>query len=189
MAAFSVADSLDDIRIAFETYSNTSTFFMAGQQSSTPYYSVARFLPTIPQGSTILTAFMTLVCSNASSGTAVLTNLYLEDVDDAARIASFADYADRVTRPWTAAVPWDNIGAWTLAASYDTPSLVVPIQTVVNRALWASGQGMNVYWVNDGSDDGACRFGSSQDSATYTEPVLTVTWTPPASTRRIFVVS
>lgn len=187
MANFSVAASLDDVMSIGVYFYKTDNKCVCGSSGGDIYDSAMRFLNmNIPQGSTILTAFITLVCAQDWSGVTMLTNLALEDADNATQIADEADFNGRSL---TAVVAWDSIPAWSAGTSYVTPSLVTPFQTVISRVGWSANNAVNVFWKDDGSTSGAVRHGASWDNVTYTEPVLTITWTPPVTTRRIFVVS
>ncbi len=150
-----------------------------------------RFLNvTIPKEATIDTAYLTIVCGLAKSGTIANSRITGEDVDNAATWSTLADYQarrgtvvdgannDYIT---TAQVDWDDIPAWTEGISYDSPPIISIIQEIVNRVGWASGNALALWWDDhDGRSTEATncyRSGSSWDHATYAPPALTVEYT------------
>jgi hypothetical protein len=199
---FTVGASSDDT----EMYWNGSNWYYSGLSSqwSRAGYIDATHLKygggfrwtniTIPQSSTINSAYLTVVCAVARNGTAVNTKITGNDVDNATTWSTQADYQarrgtivggannDYIT---SAQVDWDGIGAWLAGTSYDSPSIVSVIQEIVNRAGWVSGNALALWW--DDYDDrsshaAACvRYAAAWDDVTYDPPKLTVTYTDPAA--------
>lgn len=167
-----VGASEDDIWHRPHTINKTSNDYLIGKIGFTPYDSVARFINvTIPQGDTIDVAYLTLIVRTSSSGTTVLSDVSLEDTDDSGQIADDADYHSRVQ---TAVVAWDDIPAWTDGETKNSPSLVTPIQTVINRGGFSSGNALGVRWADGGSDADvdAYRIGSSYNHDSAEAPQL-----------------
>jgi len=130
---------------------------------------------TIPQGSTITAAFMRLKCHQNQSGTAVNTNIYFNDHDNAVAPTDDIEFGNLVKT--TAFTPWDAIATWTDGIQYDTPSLVDELQEIVNRGSFASGNAVMAIIYNDGSDDAAKRLFSAIDFDGGSEkPELHVEW-------------
>ena len=158
-------------------FSTAAGSYKAGHQDATNnnLRSGARFTNvTIPKDATIDVAYLTIQARSGESGTTALTNLMAEDTDDA---ATFSDLTDFNGRARTAAVAWDSIAGWTTDADYNSVSIVTPIQTVINRAAWASGNALVVFWENDGSDSLAFRNGKSYETSAPAAPKLHIEYT------------
>jgi len=139
-----------------------------------------RFLNvTIPQGATILTAYLTLTARYSKAGTTVNCILNGELVADAATFSLVADFDGRART--VASVAWNNIGAWTAGLTYNTPSIVAIIQEIVNQGTWVSGNDAVVFWDDDADTSSASREAVSWDNASGVgAPLLVVTYTVPA---------
>ncbi len=187
MATFQVGASTDDCfrRLTTASFSLTGGTLAVGAFSATIYQQGAgmRFLNvTIPQGSTIDVAYLTLRCGFASSGTAVNSRISAEDVDDA---PTFADDGAAFDTRWaartTARVDWDAIPAWTLNVDYDSPSIITVIQEIVDRESWVSGQDIVIFWEDfeDRSThaDEARRVAHSWNGSAEFAPKLVITYT------------
>lgn len=128
----------------------------------------------IPNGATITTAYIQ-VYGTASAGTATLTNLYMNDVDNAAGFTTEANFDGRAV---TAAIAWDNITATWNGAYRNSPEMKTIVQAIVDRVGWATGQDMAVLWKDDGSTEGSYRyFSSSEDTDTNSPPILHIEYT------------
>ena len=173
-----VGASGDDVlRYGTNSFSTTANHFSVGYyDSGGPYKSCARFTNIgIPQGATINSAYLKIKAYNTQSGTVVYSNIKGEDVDNATQITSQYEFD---TRERTSAfVAWDNIGGWTYDVWYTSPDIKSVIQEIVDRAEWASGNAMNIFWEDDGSDAGARRYGVAYDYNTEKAPKLEITWT------------
>ena len=145
-----------------------------------------RFLNvTIPQGTTIDAAYLTLRARAVTqNGTVVNTRISAEDVDNP---ATFADDAAAFDARWanrtTARVDWDDIPTFTSNVDYNSPEIKTVIQEVVDRGGWASGQAMVVFWddFEDRSShvSGAYREVYSYDGSTTYAPKLVITFVVP----------
>lgn len=179
-----VAVSTDDCRYRKTAphWDLSNVHFYAGNYSdpnNTDYGSGARFTNiTIPKGATILTAKLTLRCRASSAGTGCKTYISAEAVDDPATFADdaaafLARYANN-----TATVAWDNIEAWTAGNDYDSVDFKSVIQTIVNRAGWASGQAIVIFWedFDSRSDEGGFRDAQSYDGDSSNPPELVITF-------------
>lgn len=123
----------------------------AGRSSEVTWYmygSGMRFTNiTIPQGATINSALLELVAKFASTGETVNTRISAEDIDDAPTFADDAAAFDTRYSTHTAAiVDWDNIGGWSAGDTYDSPEIKTVIQEIVDRAGWASGNDIVIFW-------------------------------------------
>lgn len=143
---------------------------------------------TIPQGATISAAYLTFRCNNAYSSTTVNSKIIGEGVDNAATWSTLDDYKARRGSPvgtgdgnkTTAQVAWDNIPAWTLGTSYNSPEIKTIIQEIISRPGWASGHALALWW--DDHDyrsthvTNVRRSGASWDDTTYAPPALYVAY-------------
>ena len=169
------------------TFNSTGTQLALGRWGTTSgYMTFMRFLNVaIDKGSTVNTASITYKSSGAYSGITVNTNIYANNVDNAIAPTS---YAEGEALALTSAVAWNGIAAWTSGTQYTTPSLVTPVQAVINRSGWIWGNALQIVHRNNGSTDGAYRLPYSYDGSTTGCPKITLTWTPPGCLRsRVFV--
>jgi hypothetical protein len=163
-----VGASADDCRSESSTdFSTTVDSYAAGYFNGT-YNNIrsgARFLNvTVPNGATIAVAYMTLRCEYSQGTGTINTNLMAEDADNATTFSTLADYNGRAR---TAVVAWNNLPAWTQNTDYNTTSLVTPIQTVVNREGWVSGNSMVIFWENGSGSTARHAAYSWDESHTY----------------------
>lgn len=169
-------------------WKNTETYVMAGFSDSILYArgSGMRFTGvTIPSGAIIDVAYLTLVCNIARGITTVRSDLCCENAYSPSEIS---DYSDHVGRTRTAAVPWDGIGTWTQGEPYQSPSIVSPVQAVVD-AQGGTSFALMVFWEdkNDESDhtDGCVRSAASYEHATYNPPGTHIEYTLPGWSGKI----
>jgi len=93
---------------------------------------------TIAQGSTIDSAKIRFIAEDTDSGTSGTALIYCEDIDDAPTFTSTANnITDRTKTP--AVATWSGVETWKSGLSYDTVDISAPIQEVINRAGFASG--------------------------------------------------
>ncbi|MBU0777452.1 hypothetical protein KKF82_04250, partial [Patescibacteria group bacterium] len=115
-----------------------------------------RFLNVlVPQGATIVTAYITFTCRESRDLTVVNTRLTGEKTGDAATFSNLANYQarrgtvvggatdDNIT---DAQVDWDGIGAWSAGVEYDSPELKTIIQEIVDQVAWAPGNDIVNFW-------------------------------------------
>jgi hypothetical protein len=127
----------------------------------------------VPQGATINSAIITFMPSHSDSAATVNIDIAAENADDPAQIVDTADFNGRSR---ATAVDWSP-GAWTAATAENTPDIAASIQDVVNRAGWAAGQAMNIFFDDDISSSGALRRYETHDTASGDEPFLTIEYT------------
>lgn len=134
-----VAASADDARENSGVMGLTSSTMNLG---GAPVNFGFRFLNvTVPQGATINAGTkMTVDVPSTSADSPNGCGVMLEDADNAAAFTSTNN--DITNRTKTSAATWSgtDIGA----GAKDTPDLAAQVQTVVNRAGWASGNAMVV---------------------------------------------
>jgi len=186
-----VVASTDDCarRLTSAYWSLTGDYMIVGS-TGTSYYQWGcgmRFQSiTIPKGSTIDGAYLTLRCLYSRSDTVVNSRISAEDVDDAPTFANDASVFDtRFAAHTTARVDWDAIPAWTAGLDYNSPEIKTVIQEIVNRGDWASGQDMVIFWedYDDRSNHGSnvARYAISYDYNSTYAPKLVVTYTVPTA--------
>jgi len=126
----------------------------------------------IPQGATIVDAYITFYAANGDGGIEVNARVYGEDADSGAAFSTYADFQGR-TRT-TAYVEWNDVPFWRAGVAYKTPALTTVVQEIVDRGGWASGNNLVLFVQNVGTDKSAFRRGAAYDNVSYTEPTLTV---------------
>lgn len=127
----------------------------------------------IPNAAVITAASISLTPNGNQSSTVAL-NIYGENADNPTAPTSAVDYNGRAV---TAAVAWNFSTAWTNLVPISTPSLITPVQALVNRAGWASGNAMQFFIKNNGGADKRVIKGFS---AGY-YATLTITYVTPAT--------
>jgi hypothetical protein len=134
---------------------------------------------TIPQGASIISANLRFRCNASEDNTVVNTKVSAEDVDDAPTFAdSAAEFVNRYNNHTAAMVNWDNIPAWVAGIDYDSPEIKTVIQEVVDRAGWASGNGMAFFWEDYDNrstpNNDAARWAYSYDGSSTYAPKLII---------------
>lgn len=131
---------------------------------------------TVPNAATIDVAYLTLTPSSTISTATCIGTLAMEDADNPGQMSSYADHTGRIR---TADIAWNPIPTFTLDVAINSPSLVNPIQTVANRAGWASGQAMIVFLEDrtGASSVGASRTWNPWDFSTTKAAKLHIEYT------------
>ena len=174
MATFqtSVALGTDDC-YTFDTTMRVDKDYIYLDDGSNAFNAYFRFLNvTIPPGSTITDAKLTLTAYGTSSAQPSL-RIACIDEDDTATFSTQADADGRDVTSET--VDWTP-DAWTEHNPYDTPDLANSIQEVIDRGGWASGQALAVkIWIlsNDGT-----KVADSYEKSEGTPAELTVNYNP-----------
>lgn len=120
---------------------------------------------TIPPGSIITAAWFGGYSKTSESGTIVRTNVFAESDSNPSQVTSDAEWHTLVSSGLTTTfTAWDNIPSWTADQYYQSLSLVDVIQEVIELPGWASGNAINIIWLDDGSNDNAVRRFLSWDS-------------------------
>ena len=103
---------------------------------------------TVPQGTTITSAFIDLVIDQ-NSFAATNATIVAQDIGDASAILTTpglftglvnSDITNRVST--TASVPWNGMPAGFAGTTITSPDIATIVQEIVDRADWASGQDM-----------------------------------------------
>ncbi len=144
---------------------------------------------TIPQGSPITAAFITLTSNAVQTATVVNTKIIGDDEDNAATFGTIANYQSRRGTSvggannnlrTTAEVLWDGIGAWALNTAYDSPEIKTVIQEIISRGGWSSGNALALFWddhdVRGTQSAPRYRLSHSFNASPPDSAELTVTW-------------
>lgn len=141
----------------------TSTALYIGKASYT-YGSGFRFTNvTVDKSAAITVSYITLTAKSTQTGATCNSLIYGEDADDAATYSTYANYAGRSK---TNSVDWSVMSGQNADATYNTPSLIAPVQTIVDRANWVSGNAMAFQINNNSSSSNAFRTPYAWDSST-----------------------
>lgn len=175
MATFSasVAASSDDAQETTGTVTLTGTTLNANSANQT---SGLRFLNvTIPPGSTITAATLTLNLINATYDDPDVTITAEANISPATFTTAASDISSRTDT--TASVNWNanNIGL----GQKPTPDLSTLVQEVINLSGWASGNAM-AFFIKGNNVDSTLRW-TAFDEGTDPPAELAVTYTPPSA--------
>jgi len=165
------------------TFDKTGDYLYVADSSTSwyDYSSGMRFNSiTIPKGSTINSAYLTLMARPTAT---VFPTTYIEgQASDNA--TTFSDANDYDARPRTSAnVAWTPT-AWQTDVFYNSTDIKTVIQEIIDRAGWASGNSLVLFWRDAAGWGGTYNKLSTtaRDYGIVDNPHLTVTWTPPADT-------
>lgn len=167
------------------TFNNTDPEVTIGEQMGVPQNGAfLRFLNvTIPQGSVVNVAYLTYV-ETAPDGvdpaTSFRSNFFGNDADNAAAPTSYSTHLAKVRTAAFAAYD-DLSGALTAGVAYNTPSLVAPIQAVIDRLGWVSGNALMLLWDAGPAPSYNSRATNpaSYEHATYNAPILHIEYDAP----------
>jgi len=129
---------------------------------------------TIPQGSTIDTAYLELYASVTDGGSAVVAEVRGEDTSNA---ATFTGYTNFHGRPRTASATEWSMGSWSKGTWQTSPNIRGVIQEIVNRSSWSSGNAIVIFWGSPSAVDGGRRAATSYDVSPSKSPKLRVSYT------------
>jgi type IV pilus assembly protein PilY1 len=110
---------------------------------------------TIPKGAVIKTAVLKVTAMNGQSGTVVNTRITGDAEDNAAAWSDITNYKNRRGTLIGGAnnnyitshqVDWNGVPAFVLDTEYTSPDISTVIQEIVNRAGWASGHALALWW-------------------------------------------
>jgi hypothetical protein len=158
---------------------SSSLYFCTGPAGFTRHF--VRFTNvTIPVGVTILSAFVRFTASmggDSPSGNPK-NELYFYDTDDAVAPVSQAEFVAIISGSLTEASAEWSVGPWILGATADTCSLAAPLQEVIDRAGWASGNDVMLVALETLGYAWTSRYAYAYDyDGGSKKPELHVTWT------------
>lgn len=146
------ADDVTTYHTPANFYDAAGVMFQAGAYTASVANvgSSARWVLNVPQGAQLLSATL-IVNAHAKVGSnTVYTDIWMEAANDAGQVTSHADFDDRGAHPFTTAtVGWD-LGTWTAGVDYSV-DITAPVQEVVDRPGFASGNHVQLFWKDSGS--------------------------------------
>ena len=161
------------------TFNSNLAYFVIGHFDDASQQAFCRFTNvTIPKGATIVSAKVSLQAYSDYSATTCNVTVACEAADNPAAPTTKADLYGRSRTTGTA---WSSISSWTNNSVYDTPDIAADVQEVVDRAGWASGQAMQVFFDDNSSSAAAFRAGDSYDGSSTTCALLTVEYSEAVS--------
>lgn len=129
---------------------------------------------TIPTVVTIDTAIIQHTASANYAGVTCKAIIYGEAADSPTYPTTYADYWGRARTAHSSA--W-TVAAWTLDATYDSNDISPIIQEIVSRLGWASGNAIQLFEQDNGSNISAFRALYSYDGSTTKCAKLIITYT------------
>lgn len=130
-------------------FTNSTLQHYIGKQNAASMRTFFRFLGvTIPSGSTITAAKLTVRCYAARSGNTVNLKVHCEAADNP---SAPSDGSDLIGRSLTTGTAWDAVEAMAFGVYYDTVDFTSDLQEVIDRGGWASGQAVTVHILDNGS--------------------------------------
>lgn len=159
-----VANNDDRSRGATVLFNSVSDLAIGKPFASADSYrsSWVRFTSvTVPQGATILDAYLILTASGSDAGNTVNCLISGHDHDNTTQIANIADWDGRSKT--TATVAWNSMPPFIGDQTYSTPDLKTIVQEIVDRVGWASGNAMSFFLEDNGSTGGEGRLGSQNE--------------------------
>ena len=158
------------------TYTSSDLEFMEDGGSVQAYVGMRWTNVTVPQGATILSAYLELTTDETGSVPADV-EFFAEASDNAATFSS--SNFDISSRAKTAAsVVWANIPAWnTIGEAHQSTDISAIIQEVVDRSGWLSGNALAVLAASAGPNNGP-RTAESYSGSSANAPLLHIEYTP-----------
>jgi hypothetical protein len=123
---------------------------------------------SIPQGSIISTAYLSLKSSHTINEDTVNSRITGNKEANPAVFTTLADYKTRRgtvvggaddTKITTAQVDWDTIAHWVADTWYDSPEIKTIIQEIIEQAGWVPGNPLVIFW--DDHDDRSTHAGNT----------------------------
>lgn len=124
----------------------------------------------IPQGATIINAYVEFQCDEANTGATNL-NIFGHDHNNAPYFSSSSYNISNRTRTDTS-IAWNNIVPWTVNVNYQTSDIGPVIQEIVDRSGWVSGN--KIVIMIDGSGE---RTAESYNGENGNAPLLSINYT------------
>lgn len=150
----------------------------------------------VPQGATILDAYITFTAEDNDANDVCAVTVRIEETDDAATFSTYPNLMARLAvRPSLPVLRWPDpswgtsIEHWTAGGTYTTQNdcalIRRQVQGIVDRPGWASGNAMAFFFQDAGSTQvplGANRTFRTFDNLTGPPPELTVVYVNTSST-------
>jgi hypothetical protein len=152
-------------------FSSTSTELRIGKGVNYGLRSWIPFVVPLPKEQIIKTATLQVYASSAQTGDICNIKVGCEKADNPAAPGSYSDLQDRIMTD--AYVTASALAHW-VAGDLKTFDATTPVQEILNRTGWVSGNTLAVMLDNNGSDASAFRYMASYEHLIYTEPVLVI---------------
>lgn len=184
-AQASIADSADDGFVSTGSggsiFSIATSAFIGRDTSGNIYSAWFRFGLPIPQGSTIVSAYLEFVpVDNGAVGENVAALIRAEAADNPAAPVSYADYNSR-TRT-SESVAWGISGGWVDGVAEQSPDISAIVQEIVNRAGFVENNAIQFFVEDNGtSGNNYVRVTDYTLSGASQAAKLYVTYTAPVS--------
>jgi len=176
---------------SWDTTSNVSNnvYVAIGNGGAAIYDCGFRFTNvTIPQGSTINSAYLSVRCRSAYDYD-LYTNIRGHDVDNSTACADYDTPTGRIAgAATTASVAWDEADSFTVGW-YQSPDIKSVVQEIVDRGGWSSGNALMILWEEDGGGSAeAMQFSDYSENTSYAAK-LDIDYTAPADdTDKMFLM-
>ena len=129
---------------------------------------------TIPSGVTITAAFVRFTSRSTTADATCSEELSFNDVDNAVAPTTYGEF-DALVKT-SATVAW-TVGAWTNDAQHDSDDITTPLQEIIDRVGWSSGNAVTLIGDGTASDTNADRIFDQYDEAGGANKAeLHVTW-------------
>ena len=167
----------DDAQQVGTTMTTTGATIGASLDATTDWIGLRFQNVNIPKGATVTSAFISVVPTGTGEDEPLVT-IYGEDADNATTFTTGASNISNRTR--TSGVSWSSTDLGATGTSYHNSSdLASPIQTIINRAGWATGNAVNII-VQGGATTTRDLTIKAFENAGNTPAQLTVNYTEPA---------
>lgn len=173
-----VPTGADDRYTDLTTLQSDTTFISAGKSTNVRSAGLRFTNVTIPPGSTINSAVLSLTAQSSLSTTTCALNVSCEDADNPGQWTNYTDFSGRSRT--ASPITWTE-GSETANSTYSPPDIKAAVQAVINRSGWASGNALIVYIDNNGSSTNARRAWFDRSNGSSTAATLAIDYTPPAS--------
>jgi type IV pilus assembly protein PilY1 len=117
------------------------------RDSSNKYVGVRFRNIALPQGASIINAYLEFTAYQSSSSSSASFNISGVDQDDPNSFRNYPRYLLR-DKPKTAAVAWTGIPRWYKNYTYQSPSVANIVEQIVGRPGWTSGNEMMFVFSN-----------------------------------------
>ena len=120
---------------------------------------------TIPQGSTVDTAYLIFKSESSNTETTHLT-IFGDDVNNSVTFSSSNKLSTRSLT--SASVTWSSVANWSSGGTHNSPEIKTIVQEIVDRGSWSSGNSLSILFRSDDTNGKRlphARDGSSSNSA------------------------
>ncbi|MFT7412392.1 MAG: type IV pilus assembly protein PilY1 [Paraglaciecola sp.] len=138
--SYQVSSQKNNAEERSDGYQSTATE-LTFRDSSNKYIGVRFRNVALPQGASILNAYLEFTAYQSSSSSFASFNIAGVDQDDPNSFRYYPRYLLK-DKPKTAAVPWTGIPQWYKNFTYQSPPVTSIVEQIVGRTGWISGNEM-----------------------------------------------